>query len=184
MGLPWRARRVAPTFPATSPFPPNLTADELVLQKMRAVCAQTNTSSIPRTLRLANSNFRQRQQWYSIPFSEIALPLARGRSTNVNVLAHAHVPGCHGLVGLRTGWLLLTPGVFWAMARSTRFLERHGGHERRSCGAERCRRRYFREKGQPGPCWEGASRSLELRVWGGVPSRHRVLPRGTLIEAV
>jgi hypothetical protein len=27
MGLPWRARRVAPTLPATSPFPSNLTGD-------------------------------------------------------------------------------------------------------------------------------------------------------------
>ena len=67
MGLPWRARRVAPTLPATSPFPSNLTGDGLIWQKLwRAVCAQTNTPSIPRTLRLANSNFRQRQLWYSI----------------------------------------------------------------------------------------------------------------------
>ena len=67
--LPWRARRVAPvsTLPATSPFPSDLTGDGLTWQKLwRAVCAQTNTPSIPRTLRLANSNFRQRQQWYSI----------------------------------------------------------------------------------------------------------------------
>ena len=29
MGLPWRARRVAPALPATSPFPSNLTGDNL-----------------------------------------------------------------------------------------------------------------------------------------------------------
>ena len=32
----------------------------------RAVCAQTSTPSVLRTLRLANSNLRQRRQWYSI----------------------------------------------------------------------------------------------------------------------
>ena len=52
--------------PRNEPLPPNLTVDELILQKMRAVCAQTNTPSILRTLRLANPNFWQRQQWYSI----------------------------------------------------------------------------------------------------------------------
>ena len=72
MGLLWRARRVATALPSTSPFPSKLTGDlsgKIWLKPYYAGLSAhelTRRRSHARALRLANSNFRQRQQWYSI----------------------------------------------------------------------------------------------------------------------